>query len=115
MKLLMGTFFHPITIIGPNGEETIEALVDTGSLFAVIPAEALERLGIEADEAKYLGGRRVTQARARLGGHDGWAMCVFGEPGEPARIGRHTLDSFILDIDEEGHLVPKVFHEVRHF
>src|SRR5438309_1771168 len=52
----MGTFFHPITLIGPAGEETIDALVDTGSTFTTIPRPILERLGIAS----------FTRARLRL-------------------------------------------------
>ena len=111
----MGTFFHPITIIGPDGEETIEAPVDTDQLFAVIPSDVLQRLGMSPEDRKYWEGRGLAHARARLGGYDGWAMCVFGEPGEQATVGRHTLDSFILDIDDHGHLVPKVLREIGHF
>lgn len=40
----MSTFFHPITIIGPNGEETIEALVDTEHLFVLDVDERAQRL-----------------------------------------------------------------------
>lgn len=112
----MGTFFHPITIIGPNGEETVEALVDTGILFAEIPAPVLDRLGVIAERRTYLGSERgLAQVEARLGGHRGWAMCVFGAAESQPKIGRHTLDCFILDIDDNGSLVPKVLREVRHF
>lgn len=112
----MGTFFHPITIVGPNGEETVEALVDASLLFAEIPSPVLDRLGIEAERKRYRGEeRRLAQVQARLGGQDGWAMCVFGSPGSQPRIGSHTLDCFILEIDEAGQLVPKIVREVRHF
>jgi hypothetical protein len=112
----MGTFFHSITIIGPHGEETVEALVDTARLFAVMPRDLLDRVGVEPlPDRGARDGRRITQAQARLGGHDGWVMCEIVEPGEQPSIGRHTLDSFILDVDDEGALVPKVLREVRHF
>ena len=111
----MGTFFHPITIIGPNGEQTIEALVDTTQLFAAIPRDILDRLGVRAKDRKHTDSRSLAQTQARLGNQDGWAMCIFGEPGEQAIIGRHTLDGFVLDIDEHGSLIPKVLHEIRHF
>ena len=112
----MGTFFHPITIVGPNGEETVEALVDTEHLFALIPADVVERLGVKLlGERTTREGRRITQTEARLGAESGWVMSEIGEPGEEPRIGRHTLDSFLLDIDPEGNLVPKELHEVRHF
>jgi hypothetical protein len=35
----MGVFYQPITLIGPSGvRETVEAMVDTGAMFTVIPA-----------------------------------------------------------------------------
>jgi hypothetical protein len=111
----MGTFFHPITIVGPNGEETVEALVDTGVMFAELPSPVLTRLGIVAESRKYRDGRGLAQVRARLGGHEGWAMCIFANSDSEPKLGRHTLDCFILDIDLAGHLVPKVLREVRHF
>ena len=43
----MGTFFHPITLIGPTGaSETLNGMVGTGAMFTVIPAPNLERLGV---------------------------------------------------------------------
>jgi hypothetical protein len=117
MDVPMGTFFHPITIVGPAGEETVEALVDTDAMFAEIPADILGRLGVIPSQRGYRGDRQrgIAQARARLGGHGGWVMCVFVEPGAQPKIGRHTLDGFVLDIDERGELVPKTLHEIRHF
>jgi hypothetical protein len=110
----MGNFFYPITIIGPAGEQTLEALVDTGELFAVIPASVFLRLGIEPQNQRR-SGEPMVQVKATLNGSEGWVMCVFGRDDESPRIGRHTLDSFIFDIDEQGRLVPKVLHEIRHF
>lgn len=112
----MGTFFHPITLIGPAGEmETVEALVDTGSTFSTMPRPLLERLGV------------VPFARARLRLADGRVaeedlgevlaevdglrrrtiICVFGGPGALAILGAHTLEAFLLGVDpEQRRLVP---------
>ncbi len=119
----MRTFFHPITLTGPSGaSETLEALVDTDLLFAVIPSPVLERLQVEPHrEEKFRNGtetivRRVTQVEARIGRHRGWAMCVFGDPDEQPRIGRHTLDSFLLEVDERRKkLVSKTLRLIQHF
>lgn len=112
----MGTFFHPITLTGPNGaSETIEALVDTEHLFAVIPTPVLERLGVQPRETQMAGAEAVAQVRAELDGEEGWAMCVFGPDDEPPRIGRHTLDSFFLGVDPgKERLVPKTFRLIEH-
>ena len=112
----MGTFTHPITLIGPTGaRETLEAVVDTDTMFAVFPAPVLERLGVEADRT--LRGRRLGPVRAELDGQEALIpiICVFGKPDEVARIGRHTLDSFLLEVDlEKRQLVPKVFRLIQH-
>jgi predicted aspartyl protease len=119
----VGTFFHPITLIGPSRErETLDALVDTGTLFGIFPTKVLERLGIAAYRTTRLPvagdvrERRLGHAEAELDGSQMPIMCLFGEDDELARIGRHTLDSFLLDVDEERQeLVPKVFQLVEHF
>jgi len=118
----MGTFFHPITIIGPNGEETIEALVDPSSLFAILPAELLGRLGIEPIETRQfrfedgsVEERAFGEARGRLAGRDGHLAAIFGQNRDPVRIGQHTLTSFIVEADMEREiLVEKVFQHVQH-
>jgi predicted aspartyl protease len=110
----MGTFFHVITLIRPAGEETIDALVDTGRLFAIVPASIFARLGIKPGDQRR-SGEPVAQVKAVLNGEVGWAMCVFGPDNKPPRIGRYTLDSFVLDIDKRERLVPKILQEIRHF
>lgn len=112
----MGTFFHPITLTGPSGaSETIEALVDTGAMFAVFPASLLRRLGVQALDNRRYQGRLVGQVEAELAGERGWPMVTFGAETDQARIGRHTLDSFILDVDPRDQcLIPKTFHLIEH-
>ena len=67
----MGTFTHPITIIGPTGERrAVQALVDNGSTFTSIPADILNELGVEPRrevQMRLADGSRHTQ---KLGGID---------------------------------------------
>ncbi len=51
----MGTFFYPITLIGPSGRRkgTVEALVDTGATFTSVPADILEELGVPTTAPNY--------------------------------------------------------------
>ena len=110
----MGTFTHPITLHSASGEasETLAALVDTDTLFAVIPEAVLERLGVRRDESR---GKPIGQTDAQLGEQRIPIICVFGSDPEPARIGRHTLDTFLLEIDAEAEkLVPKTFRLIQH-
>ena len=50
----MGCFSVQIQVGKPGSEltETVEALVDTGATFPMIPASMLQRLGIEPDESR---------------------------------------------------------------
>lgn len=112
----MGTFFHPITLTGPNGHsETIEALVDTGSTFTTLPRAVLERLGV----APFTRGRlrladgsvverELGEVTAEIDDLDRrTVMCIFGENGAPALIGAQALETFMLGVDPDGkRLVP---------
>src|SRR5439155_15732744 len=52
MRSAMGSFLHPITIIGTNGRsETLNAVVDSEQLFAVIPYGVLSRLDVWPDRS----------------------------------------------------------------
>ena len=43
----MGTFSVALTVQGPTGESaSVDALVDTGSTYAVLPAQLLQRMGV---------------------------------------------------------------------
>ena len=110
----MGTFTHPITLCSESGEasETLDAIIDGEVLFAVIPRSVLERLGVAVDETR---GRPIGHARAQLVGQEGTIMCVFGDDSEPARIGRHTLDTLLLEADFDNEkLGPKTFRLIQH-
>lgn len=117
MSTAMSTFFHPITLIGAAGEsETIEALVDTEHLFALLPYTVLIRLDVYAPgSTRYKGQwRGLGQVQAEVNGEPGWITYITGAAGETPLIGRHTLDSFLLDVDEENQLVPRELREIRH-
>ena len=112
----MGTFFHPITLIGPEGtRETLEALVDTGSTFATVPRPVLDRLGAEpfARVRLRLANGQVAEGdigevAAEINGlHRRTIICVFGEPDSPPLMGAQTLETFLLGVDPDQHrLVP---------
>ena len=110
----MGTFTHPITLIGPEGQrQTVEALVDTSRLFASVPESVLAALG--TTELERGGDARLGHIDAELDGHRATIMCVVGADGEPPRIGRHTLDTFLLEANfEEERLGPMTFRLVQH-
>lgn len=112
----MGTFFHSVTLIAPSGEsERLEALVDTGAMFTVIPTPILERLGVKPFDTvpvRFASGEikqwRITQLEAELDGQRRPILCLFGSPDAPALIGAHTPEAFLLTVDPvEKKLVPK--------
>ena len=103
----MGIFSVRLDIGDPQGEswETIEALVDTGASYTVVPAEILHRLGVEPTEQ----GRfrtaddRVVEmpvgnAVCRLDGRQRTTPVVFSD-GNSALLGAVTLEEFGLAPD----------------
>ena len=112
----MGTFTHPITLIAPSGEsETLEALVDTGAMFSVIPAPVLARLGVRPFRTmpvRFANGHverwQMGQIEAQLDGQRMPILCLFGSPDAPPLIGCHALGAFLLTVDPvEQKLAPK--------
>jgi predicted aspartyl protease len=112
---MMGTFTHPMTLIGPRGRETVECVVDTGAAFTTVPADVLERLGVQAHRTARLrlaDGQVVEWRRGRvmaeIDGLEEAILCVFGSAEAPPVIGAHTLEAFLLGVDPVEHrLVPK--------
>ena len=112
----MGIFSQTITLLAPSGDavEALEAVVDMGANFTVVPAPLLERLGVEPERVirlKLADGaiveRSLGTVRARLNGAEGPILCLFGRPGDPDAIGAHALESFLLAVDPvETRLVP---------
>ena len=113
----MGTFSHTITLISlSNGaSETLEALVDTGAMFTVIPTSVLNRLGVKSFRTlpvRFANGQterwQIGQVDAELGGERSPILCLFGSEDAPPLIGAHTLEAFLLTVDPvEEKLVPK--------
>ena len=112
----MGTFTHPITLIGPPGArpETLNALVDTGATFTSAPASTLERLGVRPQRRVRLrlaSGQVVEQdigeVTAEMDGVTTTIICVFSPEDSHPLIGAHTLEAFLLAVDPiEQKLVP---------
>lgn len=94
-----------ITLHGPAGSETLEAPVDTGAMFTVIPAPVLERLGVRSFDTILV---RFASGQAELGGKRRPIPCLFGSPDSPPLVGAHTLEAFLLAVDPvERRLVPQ--------
>ena len=112
----MGTFKVEIEIGDPQGErwETIEALVDTGSSYSVLPRRLLRRLNVEphtksrfrlADERVLE--REVGQTWMRIDGKSVITLVVFGEDESTPVLGAYALEGLLLAADPVGRrLVP---------
>jgi clan AA aspartic protease len=81
----------------------IEFLIDSGAVHSLVPAEVLQRLGIEsyqrlefilADGTKVA--RQVGDAYFEYDGDGGAAPVIFGEPADEPLLGATTLESLGL-------------------
>ncbi len=111
----VGTFTHPITLYSDDRSiaETVDALVDTGATFLTMPADMLDRLGVEPFQSVTLRNgeveqRRIGEVRVQLDGQERTAVCVFGESSAPPIIGAVTLQSFLLIVDTVEHRLAPV-------
>ena len=110
----MGTFEYPITLTGPRGSVTLEAMIDTGATFSSFPASVLERLGVVPTRNVRLRlangvveDRPLGDVDATIDGVESQILCLFGPPGAPPLIGAHALEAFLLMVDPvQKRLVP---------
>ncbi len=113
----MGNFFHPITVVGPEGREvTVEALVYTGATFTSLPGSVLRELGVRparqvrmrlADGSVH--DHQAGSALMRVDGQQDTCPVIFGEEGSPAAIGAVTLEIMLPGVDPvEQRLVPVI-------
>ena len=112
----MGTFSAPLTVgnLTTGATETVNALVDTGATYSMIPASTLERMGIAPARSRRLriaNGERVEYQTAlayfETGGVEGEARVVFGPEGLYP-LGATALEDMLLVVDPLGQrLVPE--------
>ena len=112
----MGTFHIEVGIGDSQGlhYEYVEALVDSGSTYNILPVSMLRRLDIEVQGSgtfRLADGRRVErdmgETRIRLNGEDYMAPVVFGTDDVQPLLGAVTLEIFRLAIDPvEMRLIP---------
>ena len=104
----MGTFHKQIEIgaLGSSQFVQLDALVDTGASFTVVPRDVLARLGVHATESDSFiladGSQRqydMAWVQVRIDGRIELSLCVFGESGSSALLGAFTLEAFRLGVD----------------
>ena len=98
-------FTYPLTLIGPEGEATVEATVDTAATYSVVPASVLERIGVlRRWQSRFeLGDGRIVDydvglVEAEIDRDRRPTFCVFGD-GSDSLLGAITLESFLLAVD----------------
>ena len=112
----MGVFAWPVRLESMDGQRSleIEAMVDTGASYTIVPAKALRDLGVSAIDTISLvlaDGRPVEyeigEARATIDGRSIPTLVVFGEDGARALLGAYTLEGLRLAVDPaHARLVP---------
>ena len=104
----MGTFNWPIRLDSMDGKQSLqlEALVDTGSFYTIVPASLLTSLGVTPTDKAGLelaDGRKVTydmgEARATVDGRSVATLVVFGEDDAHPLLGAYTLEGLRLTVD----------------
>jgi predicted aspartyl protease len=84
----------------------VEALVDTGASYTMLPAPLLRDLGVQATGRRpfvMANGQQITrevgQTWVRLDGHEVMTIVVFGDDGGPTLLGAVTLEEMGLGVD----------------
>ena len=104
----MGTFSVTLEIGDPAAShfEPIEALVDTGSTYTVLPTSMLERLGVQPHRRstfELADGNRMEcdlgQTYIRLNDIEQMTLVVFGQEVTDPILGAVTLEEFLLAPD----------------
>ena len=108
----MGVFTVPMEVGNPGGTrfERVEALVDTGASYSVLPASTLRGLGVEIEESvecELADGRTVSlgmgQTVVRVDGRQVLTFVLFGDDGASSLLGAYTLEGLRLAVDPTKH------------
>jgi predicted aspartyl protease len=90
----------------PQQTESVEFLIDSGAIYSVVPRLILQRLGIAplTEQVFRLASgqsirRQVGVALFRYQDRVGGASVVFGEEGDSALLGAHTLEALGFGLD----------------
>lgn len=109
------SFRFPITVSGPYGAYTVEAVVDPDATFTAVPEPALVEMGIEPVRVVQLRDARGSKRFYRLGrvlvtvaGAEDLAPVLFIDAGEPTVIGATTLALLLLEPDEANGTIVQI-------
>jgi predicted aspartyl protease len=114
--ILIGVFRQIIEIGDPAGTRfaSMDAIVDTGATFTVVPASILNNLGVVPNRRVRFrladGGlleRDVGETMVRVLDYQAIRLVAFGSDDAPALLGSDTLEGLLLTVDPvQERLVP---------
>ena len=113
----MGTFEWPLRIAGSSSERSaeIEATVDTGAFYTMVPARLLREIGVERSARLLMRladgsvvDADIGEARVTVNGESVTTLVVFGEDNAPSLLGAYTLEGLALAVDPvDQRLIPR--------
>ena len=104
----MGTFNWPIRLESMDGAKSleIEAMVDTGASYTIVPSHLLKDIGIspiDKIELVLADGQRIEgdmgRAMATINGRSIPTLVIFGADDARALLGAYTLEGLRLAVD----------------
>lgn len=105
----MGITTLTVRVTNPRDEARaadVECVVDSGAIFAVIPARVLRRIGVHPTRSEQFTladgshvRRKIGNVLFTLGDRCAAAPVVFGQPGDAALMGAVTLEALGLMLD----------------
>jgi predicted aspartyl protease len=111
----MATFLYPITVSGPYGAYTVDAVVDPDATFTCVPAPAMVEMGIEPvrvvrlrDQDGSLRFAQLGRALTTVAGVEDLAPVLFGDTGTPTVLGSVTLAILLLKADQSSRQILSV-------
>ena len=102
----MGTFSVRVTLQGPDGQADVDALVDTGATYPVIPGAVLRAIGVRpsgrrgflmADDSRVE--YEVGPVFLQYDGEEVPVLVVFGDDEASPLLGATALENLSLAVD----------------
>ena len=102
----MGTFTVRVTLRGPSGQADVDALVDTGATYPVVPGAVLRSIGVQPSGRR--GFRMADESRVEYDvgavflqheGEEVPVLVVFGDEEAAPLLGATALENLSLAVD----------------
>jgi predicted aspartyl protease len=89
----VGITFIKGTVTGPEGQQSIQFLVDSGAMYSLLPIEIWQGIGLTPKRSmsfRLADGtqieRKVSECHFTLDAGDGYSSVILGEPGDDAAL-----------------------------